>query len=83
MANYGCPLGSLCSEIDKRVDAPDFAVADLMLIIIGWAEDQFRQMGHGGQARDLALELLAPTRETPCWPTRCATRRSFLGRHVD
>ena len=59
VANYGCPLGSLCSEIDKRADAPDFAVADLMLVIIGWAEDQFRQLGHGGQARDLAISLLA------------------------
>ena len=30
VAQYGCPLGSLCSEIDKRLDAPDFAVAALM-----------------------------------------------------
>lgn len=59
VVNYGCPLGSLCAEIDKRVDAPDFAAADLMLVLIGWAEDQFRQMGHGGQSRDLALELVA------------------------
>lgn len=59
VARYGCPFGSLCSEIDKRLDAPDFAVADLMLVIIGWAEEQFREMGHGSQARDLAIDLLA------------------------
>ena len=59
VANYGCPFGSLCSELDKRADAPDFAVADIMLVIIGWAEDQFRQLGHGGQSRDLAFDLLA------------------------
>ena len=53
VARYGCPLGSLCSEIDKRLDAPDFAVADLMLVIIGWAEGQFEEMGHGSQARDI------------------------------
>ena len=59
VAQYGCPLGSLCSEIDKRLDAPDFAVAELMLIIIGWAEEQFREMGCGDQSRDLAVDLLA------------------------
>jgi AcrR family transcriptional regulator len=59
VARYGCPSGSLCSEIDKRQDAPDFGVADLMLLIIGWAEEQFREMGHGSQARDLAIDLLA------------------------
>ncbi len=59
VAQYGCPLGSLCSEIDKRLDAPDFAVANLMLVTIGWAEEQFREMGHGSQARDLAVDLLA------------------------
>jgi TetR/AcrR family transcriptional repressor of nem operon len=59
VARYGCPSGSLCSEIDKRPDAPDFAAADLMLLIIGWAEEQFRELGHGSQARDLAIDLLA------------------------
>jgi len=59
VAQYGCPLGSLCSEIDKRVDAPDFAVAELMLVIIGWADEQFREMGYGGESRDLAVDLLA------------------------
>ena len=58
MAQYGCPLGSLCSEIDKRLDAPDFAVAELMLVIIGWSEEQFREMGYGSDAHDLAVDLL-------------------------
>ena len=59
VTRYGCPLGSLCSEIDKRLDASDFAVAELMLVIIGWAEEQFREMGCRGQSRDLAVDLLA------------------------
>jgi len=59
VAQYGCPLGSLCSEIDKRVDAPDFAVAELMLVIIGWVDEQFREMSYGSQSRDLAVDLLA------------------------
>jgi TetR/AcrR family transcriptional repressor of nem operon len=59
VALYGCPLGSLCSEIDKRLDAPDFAVAELMLAVIGWSEEQFREMGYGNEARGLAVDLIA------------------------
>jgi AcrR family transcriptional regulator len=59
VARYGCPLGSLCSELDKRLDAPDFAGAKLMQLIIDWAEAQFLELGRGDQARDLAVDLLA------------------------
>jgi len=59
VALHGCPLGSLCSELDKRLDAPDFAVASLMSLIIDWAEVQFQGMGRGSQARELAVDLLA------------------------
>jgi AcrR family transcriptional regulator len=59
VARYGCPLGSLCSEIDKRLDARDFAVAALMRTILDWAEAQYRAMGQGDQSRDLAIDMLA------------------------
>jgi TetR/AcrR family transcriptional regulator, transcriptional repressor for nem operon len=59
VARYGCPLGSLCSELDKRLDAPDFAVAKLMLLIIDWAEARFQELGRGSQSRELAIDLLA------------------------
>ena len=59
LARYGCPLGSLCSEIDKRQDAPDFAVGELMRTIIDWAEVQYRALGQGSDARDLAIDMLA------------------------
>jgi TetR/AcrR family transcriptional regulator, transcriptional repressor for nem operon len=59
VARYGCPLGSLCSELDKRLDAPDFAVAKPMLLIIDWAEARFLELGRGSQSRELAIDLLA------------------------
>ena len=59
VARYGCPLGSLCSELDKRLNAPDFAAADLMLLIIDWSEAQFQELGRGTQSRGLAVDLLA------------------------
>jgi AcrR family transcriptional regulator len=59
VAKYGCPLGGLCSELDKRLDTnSSSAVADLMRIPIEWAQEQFRSLGRA-DAHDLALDLLA------------------------
>jgi len=58
VAQYGCPLGSLCSELDKRVRQPNLPVAELMRLPIEWAEDQFRSLGRA-DARDLAFDLMA------------------------
>jgi TetR/AcrR family transcriptional regulator, transcriptional repressor for nem operon len=58
VAQYGCPLGSLCSELDKRVKEPGLPVAELMRLPIAWAEEQFRSLGRS-DARDLAFDLLA------------------------
>jgi AcrR family transcriptional regulator len=58
VAQYGCPLGSLCSELGKRGGESGPAAADLMRLPAEWAEEQFRSMGRH-DARDLALDLLA------------------------
>jgi TetR/AcrR family transcriptional regulator, transcriptional repressor for nem operon len=58
IALYGCPNGSLVSELDKRPGPSDFAVADLMRVPIEWAEEQFRALGRR-DAHDLAVSLLA------------------------
>jgi len=57
-AQYGCPLGSLCSELDKRSDGLDRTCAQLLELPIDWAERQFEQMGRR-DARDLAIALMA------------------------
>jgi AcrR family transcriptional regulator len=57
-ARYGCPLGSLCSELDKRTDGLDRDCAQLLGLPIDWAERQFSQMGRR-DARDLAIALMA------------------------
>jgi TetR/AcrR family transcriptional repressor of nem operon len=59
VAQYGCPLGSLCSEIDKRLDASDFSVAELMRTILAWAETQYRALRQGEESRELAVDMLA------------------------
>jgi len=57
-ARYGCPLGSLCSELDKRPDGLVSTCAQMLELPIDWAEDQFRLMGRR-DARDLAVALMA------------------------
>jgi len=58
IARYGCPYGSLCSELDKRPASPGFAVAELMRVPIEWAQEQFRALGRR-DAHDLAVSLIA------------------------
>jgi TetR/AcrR family transcriptional regulator, transcriptional repressor for nem operon len=58
VAQYGCPLGGLCSELGKRVRQPSFTDAELMRLPIAWAEQQFRSLGRR-DAHDLALDLMA------------------------
>ena len=57
-ARYGCPLGSLCSELDKRTDGLDRNCAEMLRLPIDWAEQQFRLIGRR-DARDLAVALMA------------------------
>lgn len=57
-ARYGCPQGSLCSELDKRDDGPGSDCAELMRAPIDWAEQQFRDLGRR-DAHDLAVALIA------------------------
>ena len=57
IARYGCPQGSLCSELDKLPDGPGLA-GELMRVPVDWAERQFRALGRP-DARDLAIEVIA------------------------
>jgi TetR/AcrR family transcriptional repressor of nem operon len=57
-ARYGCPHGTLCSELDKRNDEVGRFADRLMQIPIDWAEQRFRELGRS-DARDLAVALIA------------------------
>jgi AcrR family transcriptional regulator len=58
VAEHGCPMGSLCSELDKLDGGLDREAAAVLRTIIDWAEEQFRQLGRR-DARDLAMSLFA------------------------
>ena len=58
LASYGCPVGSLSSELGKRDDDLRAGAGAILAGWIDWAEVQFRAMGHG-DARELATALIA------------------------
>ena len=58
IAEYGCPQGSLCSELNKREAGGDHFAADLIRVPLAWVADQFRQLGRR-DAYDLAVALMA------------------------
>jgi TetR/AcrR family transcriptional regulator, transcriptional repressor for nem operon len=58
VALYGCPRGSLCSELGKQDNDLARAGRALTHTAIAWIEQQFKAMGRR-DARDLAFALLA------------------------
>jgi TetR/AcrR family transcriptional repressor of nem operon len=58
LASYGCPIGSLNMELDKRADALRTEAGTILAGVIDWAEIQFRAMGRQ-DARELAVALIA------------------------
>jgi AcrR family transcriptional regulator len=57
IADHGCPLGTLCTELANQPGQSPALTAPLMQTLLDWAEQQFRAMGRR-DARDLALELV-------------------------
>ncbi|UWZ39487.1 TetR/AcrR family transcriptional regulator [Dactylosporangium roseum] len=57
-ARYGCPHGTLCSELGRRDDDLTGAASVLMGIRLDWARAQFQAMGRT-DADDLAYTLVA------------------------
>ncbi|MTE15049.1 TetR family transcriptional regulator [Nocardia sp. CT2-14] len=57
-AQFGCPSGSLATELDKRADGLDRELADVMRGLLDWIDAQFAAMGRT-DSRELAVALLA------------------------
>jgi hypothetical protein len=58
IAQFGCPYGTRCSELVKRVDVLEPLAAWLMQVLLDWVEQRFRSMGRPA-AYDLAVEFVA------------------------
>ena len=58
VAELGCPIGTLYTDLSKRPQGLDRDAAHLYELLIDWAQEQFKAMGRK-DARDLAITLLA------------------------
>jgi hypothetical protein len=58
IAQFGCPFGTLSTELEKRAQGTDRHATQLLQAPMMWAESQFRLMGRG-DAPTLAIEMLA------------------------
>jgi TetR/AcrR family transcriptional regulator, transcriptional repressor for nem operon len=59
IAESGCPLATLCSELRKETGPLARNAAQLFAEPLEWMEGQFRELGRGSEARELAVHLLA------------------------
>ncbi|GAA3203140.1 TetR/AcrR family transcriptional regulator [Actinocorallia longicatena] len=57
-ARYGCPFGTLATELDKREGGLDQEAARVLRLLLDWTESQFRAMGQHDPA-GLAISLIA------------------------
>ena len=57
IALYGCPHGSLCTELHKQTAGDDAGSERLIEASVAWAEKQFKEMGRR-DAHDLAIQLI-------------------------
>ena len=61
LARYGCPVGTLCSELRKLGGSAADESMVLFSTALDWMERQFQALGKGADARALAVHLLSAT----------------------
>lgn len=61
LARNGCPVGTLCSELQKHGGSVAKHSRVLFATALAWMESQFQAMGKGSESRALAVHLLSAT----------------------
>ena len=61
LARYGCPVGTLCSELRKLGGLAAGRSTLLFRTALNWMESQFQALGKGADSRSLAVHLLSAT----------------------
>lgn len=59
LAQSGCPIGSLCQELQKNDGPLADKAAGMFTVLLGWLEAQFRLLGMGKESSDHALHLVS------------------------
>jgi len=84
VADHGCPVGSLCAELNKCDGPLGEAGAEILGRITDWAEARFRQLGRR-DAPDLAMALMSGIQGSALLANtfRDATIMSRQARHLE
>jgi TetR/AcrR family transcriptional regulator, transcriptional repressor for nem operon len=61
LARNGCPVGGLCSELQKQGGPAARKSRQLFSTALAWMEGQFQALGRGAESRGLAVHLLSAT----------------------
>lgn len=61
LARGGCPVGTLCSELQKHGGTAARRSRVLFATALAWMEKQFRAIGKGEESRGFAVHLLSAT----------------------
>lgn len=61
LAQGGCPVGTLCSELQKHGGPVSKKSRVLFAVALAWMEAQFKALGQGADSRGLAIHLLSAT----------------------
>ena len=59
LAQSGCPIGTLCSELYKQGGLLAQRASGIFELLLGWLATQFRLLGKEDESEDLALHLLS------------------------
>jgi AcrR family transcriptional regulator len=61
LARNGCPVGTLCSELQKHGGTAAKKSRVLLAEALAWMEVQFKALGKGAESRAFAVHLLSAT----------------------
>ena len=59
LAQSGCPIGTLCSELHKQGGPLAQQASGIFELLLSWLATQFRLLGKEEESEDLALHLLS------------------------
>ncbi|QBD80947.1 TetR/AcrR family transcriptional regulator [Ktedonosporobacter rubrisoli] len=78
LVQYGCPYGSLCQELEKDDNRLAEQAGQMLKLYLDWITQQFRQLGKGEEAADLAVDLFAAVQGISLLANGCRSRDMLM-----
>ena len=81
ITKHGCPVGVMCTELNKLNHLMHSDVSRLHLLFKNWLSKQFKELGHKKDAQNLAMHLLSRAQGIASI-TSAFEDKSFLKREI-